>query len=218
MEKITTTKILIQCDFDGTITEEDISFLLLDAFASSDWRQLLSGYKEGKISVGRFNTKAFTMIKENKQTLDRVIREKVMLRPGFHELLAICQQKGARFVIVSNGLDFYIKTILEAIGVYNIELYAAQARFGPTGILARYIGPEGVELQDGFKEAYIRHFLKSGYRIIYVGNGISDISSARLAHYIFATGPLLAHCQEMNLNCTPFVALNDVVSGLELLL
>ena len=45
MEKITATKILIQCDFDGTITEEDISFLLLDAFASSDWRQLLSGYK-----------------------------------------------------------------------------------------------------------------------------------------------------------------------------
>ncbi len=217
MEVTKATKDLIQCDFDGTITKEDVSFLLLDAFASSDWRWLLAEHKEGKISVGRFNTKAFIMIKENKQTLDRFVREKARLRPGFHKLLAYCQQKGAHFVIVSNGLDFYIKTILETIGVDNIEVYAAQARFSPAGIKTQYIGPEGTEVEDGFKEAYIRHFLKSGYRIIYVGNGVSDISSARLAHHIFATGPLLAHYQETNLNCTPFVDLNDVVSGLELL-
>jgi 2-hydroxy-3-keto-5-methylthiopentenyl-1-phosphate phosphatase len=24
---------LVQCDFDGTVTEEDVSFMLLDAFA-----------------------------------------------------------------------------------------------------------------------------------------------------------------------------------------
>ena len=37
------TKTLVQCDFDGTITEEDVSFMLLDAFADRDprrWRQL----------------------------------------------------------------------------------------------------------------------------------------------------------------------------------
>ena len=211
-------KDLIQCDFDGTITEEDVSFLLLDAFADGDWRRLLAEHKEGKISIGRFNTRAFMMIKENQQTLDRFVSEKARLRAGFHELLAYCQQRGSRFVIVSNGLSFYIKTILETISVNNLKVYAAQARFSPVGINTQYIVPEGTEVQDGFKEAYIRHFLKSGYRIIYVGNGVSDISSARLAHHIFATGPLLAHCQETNLNCTPFTDLNDVVKGLELLL
>ncbi len=211
------TKDLVQCDFDGTITEEDVSFLLLDAFADGDWRRLLAEHKEGKISVGRFNTRAFTMIKENKQTLDRFVREKARLRPGFHKLLAYCQQKGYRLVIVSNGLSFYIKTILETVGVNNIELHAAQAHFGADGILARYIGPKGTEVQDGFKEAYIRHFLRNGYRVIYIGNGVSDISPAALAHHIFATGPLLAHYKEANLNCTPFVDLNDVVSGLKLL-
>ncbi len=210
-------KVLVQCDFDGTITEEDISFLLLDAFASSNWRRLLAEHKEGKISIGCFNTRAFMMIKENKQTLDRFVREKAKLRAGFHKLLAYCRQKGSRFVIVSNGLDFYIKIILETIGVNNIEVYAAQARFSPAGIKTQYIGPDGVKVQDGFKEAYVRHFLKNGYRVIYVGNGVSDISSARLAHHIFATGPLLAHYQESNLSCTPFTDLNDVVSGLKLL-
>ena len=51
-------KTLVQCDFDGTITEEDVSFMMLDTFASGDWRQIFRNYEEGKISVGRFNTEA----------------------------------------------------------------------------------------------------------------------------------------------------------------
>lgn len=217
MEKTKATKVLVQCDFDGTITEEDVSFLLLDAFADGDWRQILTEHREGRISIGSFNTRAFNMIKENKQTLDRFVREKARLRPGFRKLLAYCRQQGFRFVIVSNGLDFYIKIILEAIGVDNIEVYAARACLSPAGIKTQYIGPDGVEVQDGFKEAYIRHFLKNGCLVIYAGNGVSDILSARLAHHIFATGPLLAHYQEMNLSCTPFTDLNDIVKGIKLL-
>lgn len=210
------TKTLVQCDFDGTITEEDVSFLILDAFANGDWRQLLDQYKEGRISVGCFNTKAFTMVKEDKQTLGRFVRERLRLRAGFHELLTYCRGRGFRFVIVSNGLGFYIRTILETIGIGNIEVFAAQTRFGPNGIETSYLGPEGNELKDDFKETYIRHFLRNGYRVIYVGNGASDILSAKLADHVFATGPLLVHCKGVKLNCTPFTDLNDIVKGIEL--
>ena len=55
-------KILVQCDFDGTITEEDVSFLILDAFADGDWRKLLEEYKGGRITVGSFNTRAFNIV------------------------------------------------------------------------------------------------------------------------------------------------------------
>ncbi len=211
------SKILVQCDFDGTVTEEDISFLILDTFADGDWRQLLAQYREKKISVGCFNTRAFTMVKEDKPTLEQFVKERFELRAGFRELVEYCRGKGLRFVIVSNGLDFYIRTILEAIGLDDIEVFAAQARFGTDGVEARYLGPEGNELQDDFKEAYIRHFLNKGYRIAYVGNGDSDIPSARLAHHVFATGQLLDYFKGESLGCTPFTDFNDVVSGLELL-
>ena len=52
---------------------------------------------------------------------------------------------------------------------------------------------------------------------MYIGNGISDTLPAKQAHHIFAIGELLDYCKETNLDCTPFVDLNDVVSGLELL-
>jgi len=210
-------KTLFQCDFDGTITEEDVSFLILDAFASGDWRQLLTQYREGKISVGRFNMKAFAMVKADKQTLLKFVKSKAKIRAGFRELLAYCHRKDFEFVIVSNGLDFYIKTILRDIGMDNIEVFAAQTRFVPDGIDVRYIGPEGNQLEDNFKEAYVRLFLGRGYRLIYAGNGISDISPARQAHHIFATGELLTYCKDVNLNCIPFIDLNDIIRGLEFL-
>ena len=210
-------KTLVQCDFDGTITEEDMGFLLLDSFASEDWRQLLTEYREGRMSVGHFNTRAFATVKADKQTLVKFVKSKVKIRAGFHELLAYCRRKGFRFVIVSNGMVFYIEAILKDSGVDNMHILAAQAKFTPEGIESRYIGPEGNQIQDGFKEAYIRSFLSKGYRVVYIGDGISDTSPAKQAHHIFATGELLTYCKETNLNCTPFVELNDVVRGLELL-
>jgi len=210
-------KTLVQCDFDGTITEEDMGFLLLDSFASEGWRQLLTEYREGRMSVGYFNTKAFAMVKADRQTLLKFVRSKVKIRAGFHELLGYCREKGFRFAIVSNGLVFYIESILRDIGIDNINILAAQTNFTPKGIEAKYIGPEGNQIQDGFKETYIRLFLRNGYRVVYIGNGISDGLPAKLAHHIFATGELLNYCKETNLNCTPFVDLKDVVRGLELL-
>ena len=208
-------KTVIQCDFDGTITEEDVGFLLLDAFAGSSWRQLLKEYQAGKISVGAFNTRAFAMVKADKQTLlDFVFNSgKVEIRPGFQELLSYCSKKGLEFVIVSNGQDFYIEAILKRVGINNVEFFAARSRFRPEGLEVKYIGPGGSELLDSFKEAYTELFLSRGYRVIYVGNGISDIYPARRAHHVFATGDLLDRCRETNLDCAPFNDLNDVVRG-----
>ncbi len=78
-------KTLVQCDFDGTITEEDMGFLLLDSFASEGWRRLLTEYRQGRMSVGRFNTRAFTLVKADRRTLLKFVRGKVKIRAGFHE-------------------------------------------------------------------------------------------------------------------------------------
>ncbi len=208
-----TTKTLVQCDFDGTITEEDEAFILLDAFADGNWRQVLDEYKDGKISVGAFNSRAFAMVKADEQTMLELVQRTQHVRPGFTDLVSHCRQKGFRLVIVSNGLDFYIEAILKKLGV-DVEVFAAKTRFNPVGITVQYVGPDGKVLDDSFKEAYTKAFLSEGYRVMYVGNGPSDMPAARLAHRIFATGGLLELCRETNLNCIPFDDLHDVVKNL----
>ena len=212
-----TPKTVVQCDFDGTITEGDVGLALLDTFADGDWRRLFAQYQQGRIPVGQFNTDAFAMVKEGRPALLRFIRQKARVRAGFRELIDYCRRKGFRFVIVSNGLDFYIKAILAEIDLNDVEVFAAQTRFTGDGIDTRYIGPRGDLLLDGFKEAYSRLFLKNGCRLIYAGNGPSDVPAAKLADHIFATGPLLEHCRKTNLDCIPFADMGDIVKGLELL-
>lgn len=207
-------KTLVQCDFDGTITEEDASFFLLDEFARGDWRSLLDDYKSGRITVGEFNTRSFAMIKEDERTLLRSVEENVRVRPGFQKLIDYCHSRQFRFVIVSNGLEFYIKAVLRALDIADIEVRAATNAFLADGVRVQYIGPDGTVLQDGFKEAYIKVFLTEGYRVIYVGNGISDTYAARHAHKVFATGDLLDYYRRHALPCEPFSDLEDVVDGL----
>jgi 2-hydroxy-3-keto-5-methylthiopentenyl-1-phosphate phosphatase len=210
-------KTLIQCDFDGTVTEEDTSFFLLDAFAQGDWRRLLREYKEHRISVGEFNTKAFAMVKDGKSTLLEELKGRVKVRAGFHELVNYCLNTGYRLVIVSNGLDFYIKAVLKDLALDSIEVHAAQTSFLSEGMKVQYVGPDGKKLEEDFKEAYIKSFLKLGYKVIYVGNGDSDFAPARYAHYIFATGELLAYCRENNLKHEPFENFIDIVRYIDLL-
>ncbi len=208
-------KTLIQCDFDGTITEEDASFFLLDTFAEGDWRRLFREYKEHRISVGEFNTRAFAMVKADKHRLLEALQGNVKVRAGFHELVDYCVNKGLRLVIVSNGLDFYIGAVLKDVGLGDLEVHAAETSFPLTGMKVRYVGPDGKTVNDGFKEAYIESFLRLRYRVIYIGNGDSDIAPAKHAHRVFATGDLLAYSKENNLNCKPFTDFGEVVEDLE---
>jgi 2-hydroxy-3-keto-5-methylthiopentenyl-1-phosphate phosphatase len=210
-------KTLVQCDFDGTVTEEDTSFFLLDAFAQGDWRRLLREYKEHKISVGEFNTKAFAMVKADKSTLLEALEGKIRVRAGFHELVNYCKRRGFRLVIVSNGLDFYIEATLKDLGLKNIEVHAAKASFHTEGMKVQYMGPDDKRLEDGFKEAYTKSFLKLGYRVIYVGNGDSDFAPAEYANHVFATGELLTYCRDNNLNYKPFENFIDVVKDIDLI-
>jgi 2-hydroxy-3-keto-5-methylthiopentenyl-1-phosphate phosphatase len=206
---------IIQTDFDGTLTEEDVSFALLDAFAEGDWRQLYEQYRNSKMSVGDFNTKAFAMVKASRDELLRVAREQVKLREGLRNLDNYCHQRGFRFLVVSNGLDFYIKDILGNVGMGDIEVYAATTSFTPEGLQVKYIGPDGAVLKKGFKEAYTKLFLAQGYQVVCIGNGPSDYAPAALAQHVFARDGLLDLCKEKKLDCQPFADLNDIVRSLE---
>ncbi len=208
-------KTLVQCDFDGTVTEEDVSYIILDAFAGGDWKKLTSDYEESKITVGRFNSAAFSMVKAGKESLLERVNKEVTIRPGFGELVAFCRRSDIRFVIVSNGLQFYIEDILKNIGMTDIEVHAAETQFSGDGLKVQYVGPSGNYLDNDFKVAYLNSFLNQGYRVIYVGNGSSDVSPAAKSHHIFATGTLLKRCREAGLECTPFSDHNDIVSILE---
>jgi 2-hydroxy-3-keto-5-methylthiopentenyl-1-phosphate phosphatase len=212
-------KTAVQLDFDGTVTEEDVSFLLLDTYVGPRWREYLKDYTSGRVPVGVFNKKVFAMMKADRKTMTDLVlnSDRVKIRPGLHEYADYCSRKGIRNVIVSNGLVFYIEAILKKLDLNGFEVHAAQNRFYPGGMKVAYIGPDGTEMEVGFKEAYTRLLKKSGYDVIYVGNGASDIFSARQASHVFAVDELLKRCRREKVPCTPFTDFYDIIRGLEAL-
>jgi 2-hydroxy-3-keto-5-methylthiopentenyl-1-phosphate phosphatase len=204
------SKILVQCDFDGTVTTEDVSFMLLDAFAKGDWRVLDEEYNSGKITVGQFNEQAFALVRAGKQEMLDYLKGKVVIRRGFKSFVQLCRKKGFRLVIVSNGLDFYIRQILTDIGLDNLEFHASETRFQANRVKVRYVGPDGKEVDAEFKDKYVRHFIKGGYYVVYIGNGTSDLSAAKGAQHVFATESLLKHCRRTGLTCVPFTSFHEI--------
>ena len=88
-----TKKILVQCDFDGTITKDDVSFMLLDAFAKGDWRAINKEYSDGKITVGQFNEQAFALVRAGKKTMLDYLEGKVVVRRGLKNLWRCVKKK-----------------------------------------------------------------------------------------------------------------------------
>jgi 2-hydroxy-3-keto-5-methylthiopentenyl-1-phosphate phosphatase len=214
-DTITASKIAVQCDFDGTVTMEDVSFMMLDRFACGDWRKINDEYAAGRISVGRFNEDAFALVRATREMLLAATTDEVHLRPGFSEFAANCRRRGFRLSVVSNGLDFYVKEILAKAGLPDAEVHAARTVFQGDRLSVQYVGPDGRVLDDAFKEAYTELYLSQNYRVVYIGNGSSDFPPARKCHYIFATGSLLKRCDEAGVPRMAFDDFYEVTRALD---
>ena len=182
---------IIQCDFDGTITRNNLSVLLRENFAHGDWQKIDSDYLHGHLTVEQSNKLQFVLIKEPEEKLQEFVRQHIEVKPGFLEFVDYCQESAIPFVIVSSGLDFYIETVLAEIGMPDLELHCGQTSFGNDGIIVSYHDPEGNIINEGFKKRYLTSLKKRGKNIIYIGDGLSDLEAARDANHVFATRHLL---------------------------
>ncbi len=209
-------KLLIQCDFDGTVTIEDASFAILEAYIPGQWESLFAEYQDGKMTVGEFNTAVFTRVKADKPALLKIVDEKVTVRNGFADFVTYCRNRQYRIVFVSNGLDFYIRHILGKEGFNDMEVHASITGFQPDGLVVRHKGPDGSFLDKDVKETFTDSFISQGYEVIYLGDGRSDIYPARKCRHVFTTGSLTGYCRESGLKCTPFETFHDVIRAMEL--
>ncbi len=210
-------KIAIQCDFDGTVTEGEISHLILNRFAEGDWKAIVKEFDDGRITVMECMKRCFALIKADERTIiDYILNsDKLKIRPGFKELYDYCLDRGFHFAIVSNGLVFYIKAILDKIGMNGIEINAARGLCSPDGMAVKFPGPDGSVPVDDFKETCTRRLEHQGYKVICLGDSASDIFTARRAWKVFAIGELSDFCRKENIAFSPFQSFFDIKNGLE---
>jgi 2-hydroxy-3-keto-5-methylthiopentenyl-1-phosphate phosphatase len=207
---------IIQCDFDGTITKNNLSVLLREQYACGDWQKIESGYLHGHLTVEQSNKLQFAFIKESKEKLQEFVRQHIEVRPGFVEFVRGCRESAIPFVIVSSGLDFYIETVLTQIGLSDLEVYCGHTSFGKDGIIVTYTDPQGNTINWGFKKKYLAWLKKRGKNIVYIGDGLSDLEPACQADHVFATGHLVKLLGGQSIPCRSFSDFHDLLHQLRL--
>jgi len=209
--------VIIQCDFDGTIIRNNLSVLLRETFAQGDWQRIESDYLLGQLTVEQSNRLQFACIKEPKEKLQEFVRQHIELRPGFLEFVRYCRKSDIPIVIVSSGLDFYIKPVLAQTRMPDLELHCGQTSFGKDGIIVSYYDPEGNIINKGFKRKHLSSLKKRDNNVVYIGDGLSDLEAARQADYVFATGHLERLLNTEAVACNAFSDFYDLLSQVRLL-
>lgn len=196
------------CDFDGTITTDDVTDLVLGQFALPEWRDIEASWEAGLISSALCMQSQIRMIRAGQDEIDALL-EQAEIDPGFRDFKRFCDRSGIPVVIVSDGVDHFIRRVLALNGISDIKVVANR-------LVATDIGFD-LDLSHGRADCRVAsgvckcQVLEGAGPHVYIGDGRSDFCAARKAAMVFAKDKLAAYCRREGIPHTLYDNFSDVL-------
>ncbi len=187
-----------------------MAHLLLAEFAPDTSEMHRRAFQRGEITFREYQERGFDDIEATVCEMSEFVRLNATLRPGFATLVKTAGETGSSFKVVSAGLTFYIRALLDAGQFRDIEVIAATAT--PLGADCGPFRYDYPVRQDGCDPAgavckckSIMEAKAAGMKTMFIGDGLrSDACAAAAADVVFARGRLLAYCRDNDIPATPF--------------
>jgi 2-hydroxy-3-keto-5-methylthiopentenyl-1-phosphate phosphatase len=175
-------RIVLLSDFDGTVVEVDTGAYVLTEFANGDWQHFEDQFRRGEISFEECLTSEFGMITHRKDEILKKL-EMVSIRPYFVDVVSYCQDNRIELKLVSGGLDFCIKHILER-NKLKVDVICPKTTFTREGLKLEF--PKlSDEASFSFKDDTVRSYRRGNYYVVYVGDGYADYYALKEADLRF---------------------------------
>ncbi len=203
------TPLFIACDFDGTITRRDTLHLIVDTFGDrAVWDENEPALRRGEISIEQAMAAEFATVRATPEQVRELVLADAGLREGFVEFVAWARGNGHRVVILSSGFRSVIDTVLESLGVADLEVHSHEAHFSPEGTRLEWTARgERCGLCDrNCKRHDLARLQRPDESVVYLGDGISDRCVSGAADLVFARDGLAEYLTEIG---TPFVPFDD---------
>jgi 2-hydroxy-3-keto-5-methylthiopentenyl-1-phosphate phosphatase len=188
----TRKQLLVITDFDGTLSLTDVGYEVLLKFSRQGWDDIDRDYCEGRIGSMEAYGRICAILGGTREDMLQFVAENAVIDPHFEEFYAFCRKSGIDVKVVSDGLDFYIDFILRRHGLSDIPFFSNVMTFLDGK-------PQAIEFPHandtcnkcGTCKNNILESCRAGYeKIVYVGDGYSDLCPARKADLVFAKGIL----------------------------
>lgn len=224
---------IILCDFDGTITQNDVTDEILNNYGNPRWIEIGKLYLKGKISHGKMNLCFAEMVKASPEEISNLIEKKIRFREGFSQIVDFAKEKRLRLLIVSSGWDFYIRRLLKQYNPVFIEhiddLTEISNKYLPVISNTVEYDAKNYRWKLNLKWDYIKCTLSSpckakialqlkklGFKkVVVIGNSESDICMAEAADLAFSTGSLTNICNKKKITSKHFMNFGEIVKILK---
>ena len=202
--------ISVFCDFDGTITSHDSIVFLTERFGGGPGFRsgALARIKSGEWSVFEAIEHELASVTISWEEAARVLRSKIKVDSFFEDFVAWCNERSLRIQVVSSGMRPVVELF---IGHLGLEIYAHPVTISPQGW---HYQPDATVMKVPVLEEARRHTK----RLIYVGDGTSDVCAIPYVDDLFAKRYLADYCEANGVPYIPFDTFKDVQRELEALL
>jgi 2-hydroxy-3-keto-5-methylthiopentenyl-1-phosphate phosphatase len=204
---------IILCDFDGTISVEDVTDSLLERHAHPDWMILEERWKSGAIGSHDCMADQIGLIDADRGQLDALFAAMRIDRmfPAFVEA-ALTAHIPIR--IVSDGLDLAIESILARHQLDHLPISAnkIEANGERRWRLSFPHASDDCKVASGMcKCEQVAQARVQKKKVLLIGDGVSDFCAAGAVDMVFAKHRLIEHCRAHGLPYIPITSFEDAL-------
>lgn len=185
-------------DFDGTITEKDFYWILLDDYIGKEGIDYYYKWKENNKIGTEFLNRVFSWHKFSEIERMKAL-EKVSVDKDLEKVIGMVEDAGGEFMILSAGFNYYIDDALKRRNLNRIKVVTNNGGFRDGCFIMEpdekgefYSPVYGVN-----KESVAKYYKGKCNKLIFAGDSEPDYLAALQADLVFAKNEL-AHLMDLN--------------------
>lgn len=199
-------------DFDGTVTLQDTTDVLLDRFADPAWLTVEEEWLAGHIGSRECLSRQAALLRATPAQMDAALAD-VLIDPDFTAFVHMARMTGATMQILSDGFDRCIDPILEREGT-RLPVTCNRLRFVGADRWAAEFPAFSADCMSASGVCKCRA-AQTSRLLVLIGDGRSDFCLASRADWILAKGNLARHCAERGYPFLPIDSFADVLDWLQ---
>ena len=215
---------MVQSDFDGTISLLDVTDTLLNRFGRPGWQELEDAWERGDIG-SRECMKGQVALLDMSETELQAHLDTIEIDGYFVRFVQEAKALGIKVQVVSDGIDYAIRHVLERNGLGDLEVIAnhlVQTGERSWRLDSPWASNHCARASGNCKCERLAEQQAVHGRVLYIGDSTSDFCVSGKADFVLAKYKLIAHCESNSIAHARFEhfgqatqLLEQVVLGME---